>query len=68
MLEEFYYGSHPWSDETDIWEIDWNKDWQSFDPIIERIYAYFEFREKFHQYRDYQLTKKAQDVNKHITI
>jgi len=68
MLEEFYYGSHPWSDWTDVWEINWNKDWQSFDPIIERINAYFEFREKFHQDRGYQLIKKAQNVNKHITI
>jgi len=68
MLDEFYYGIHPWGHETDVWEIDWNKDWQSFDPIIEKITSYLEFREKFYPNRDYQSTKKPQIVNKHITI
>lgn len=68
MLEEFYYGIHPWSDETDVWEIDWNDDWQSFDPIIERFHAYFEYKKRFNQDKDYQITKKTQSVKSHITI
>ena len=68
MLEEFYLGKHPWSDRTEVLEIDWNKDWQSIDPIIERISSYFGINEKSFQNRSYQSFKQVQEVNKHIII
>ena len=68
MLEDFYLEKHPWSSKIGIWEIDWNKDWQSFDPIIERIQSYFETRKKIYQTRGHKYPKKPQLVNSHLKI
>jgi deoxyadenosine/deoxycytidine kinase len=59
MLEDFYLGKHPWSSTIGIWEIDWNQDWQSIDPIIERIHTYFKTRDKMYQDKDQKYIKKT---------
>jgi deoxyadenosine/deoxycytidine kinase len=58
MLEDFYLERHPWSRTIGLWEIDWNKDWQSIDPIIERIQTYFDTRERIYQSKDHIYPKK----------
>ncbi|MHA1946581.1 MAG: deoxynucleoside kinase [Candidatus Hodarchaeales archaeon] len=58
MLEDFYLERHPWSDTIGIWEIDWNADWQSIDPIIEQIQTYIEVRERIYRARDHKYPKK----------
>ena len=39
LLEEIKSGEHPWSFRMEVWEIDWNEDWKSFDPIVENIHT-----------------------------
>ncbi len=39
LLDEIYSGNHAWSSRMEVWEIDWNEDWQSFDPIVENIHT-----------------------------
>ena len=59
MLEDFYLEKHPWSSTIGIWEIDWNQDWQSIDPIIERIHTYFKTRDEIFQAKDQKYPEKT---------
>ncbi len=41
LINEFYSGRHPWSNKTEIWEVDWNKDWKSLTPLTDTLKTYF---------------------------
>lgn len=41
LLTEFYSGRHPWSNKTEIWEIDWNPNWKSVSPLANTLKTYF---------------------------
>jgi deoxyadenosine/deoxycytidine kinase len=41
LINEFYTGSHPWSNKTEIWEIDWNPNWKSLAPLADTLKTYF---------------------------
>ena len=49
LLDEIKSGHHPWSARMEVWEIDWNEDWKSFDPIVENIHTLTQFLNFFNK-------------------
>lgn len=58
LLNEFYSGKHPWSNKTEIWEIDWNKNWKSVTPLANTLKTYFRVLDFF--YSETPLSMKSE--------
>jgi deoxyadenosine/deoxycytidine kinase len=41
LLNDIRTNNHVWSLGMEIWEIDWNEDWKSLDPLIEKIKEHY---------------------------